>query len=143
MDLSFNKLRNLTFEEPLPNLNEIYLAHNDIADISWESFVDLKNLSLLDLSYNNLSVVDSQIISNIKSGLEFKFEGKLNFYDVFYYSYSNVIVLQTTLLFAIVHFGHFLGSSMKININSTWKTLFATDHRHCLANNLVLLKPNS
>lgn len=75
LDVSFNKLRNLTFEEPLPNLNEFYLAHNDIADISWDSFVELKNLTHLDMSFNNLSYVDNNIVMNIKSGLEFKFKG--------------------------------------------------------------------
>lgn len=77
LDLSHNKLRNLTFEEPLPELNEIYLAHNDIFEVSWKSFLELKNLSRLDISSNNLSYIDSKIVANIKSGLVFQVLGNI------------------------------------------------------------------
>lgn len=61
LDLSCNKFRQLSssfFSERLPQLKNLNLAHNQLINISRESFYNLLELQTLILNHNNISEID-------------------------------------------------------------------------------------
>ncbi|XP_043651502.1 uncharacterized protein LOC122618968 [Drosophila teissieri] len=61
LDLSCNKFRQIStnfFAQRLPQLKNLNLAHNELLNISRESFYNLLQLQTLVLSHNNISDID-------------------------------------------------------------------------------------
>lgn len=60
LDLSYNKFRGIPEEiRQLSDLIFLYLHHNHIGSITAQDFLNLNNVTILDLSYNNLRGKDS------------------------------------------------------------------------------------
>lgn len=69
LDLSNNEIKSLTDESEitgLRRLQELRLQHNNITDISGETFNGLISLRILNISYNNLQSIPEGTFANLK-----------------------------------------------------------------------------
>lgn len=69
LDLSNNEIKSLTDESEitgLRRLQELRLQHNNITDISGETFNGLISLRILNISYNNLQCIPEGTFANLK-----------------------------------------------------------------------------
>lgn len=69
LDLSNNEIKSLTDESEitgLRRLQELRLQHNNITDISRETFNGLISLRILNISYNNLQSIPEGTFANLK-----------------------------------------------------------------------------
>ena len=81
IDASRCTIKKIVFSHNCPNLQAVYLHHNQLED--FEILVDLPALELLDLSFNpNLKVV---IVSGELNSLSYLYLHKCNFKDISYF----------------------------------------------------------
>lgn len=82
IDLSYNKLHDITTDQEffrLPkNITEIYLSNNQLHDLPTEHLINADQLSILDVTHNNIDIFQQNLTKLVTNGTEIHFEGKTN-----------------------------------------------------------------
>lgn len=87
LDISHNKLEDLISEPGLfrlpENMSEIYLKHNNLRDLPWKNLKAAKQLTILDIAYNNFNMFGPELTEMVVKNISVFFEGKSSSVDLF------------------------------------------------------------
>jgi Leucine-rich repeat (LRR) protein len=78
LDLSYNDLSDLSGKDvfSLPNnLTNLIISHNHLNHLPWNYLLQLRNLLLLDLEYNDFSNFDEALMNILRNGTILKYIG--------------------------------------------------------------------